>query len=118
MKNRSKAVVLATFIMVPIILPPCAEAQTMKGSVHIVTVTTGYGSDTVGMETVEPVINPANCALTSQYISDAGDPGNRTYYAAALAALTNKLVVDVVVSNTQCSVNGWPKILAVNPHWP
>jgi hypothetical protein len=115
MLNSKKALTCVTLIVASVLFPFGASAQTMVYPVHLYTITTGYGSDTIGVETVEPVSNPANCPRNSQYISDATDPGNRTFYTAALTAFVNKIPVYLVVSNTQCSADGWPKILAINP---
>jgi len=85
---------------------------------HITELTTGWATDNWGVLTDAAVANPANCANNGQYMSDATDPGNRTYYAAALAAFVNKLPITVVVSNTQCTSQGWPKIVAISPSQP
>lgn len=91
-----------------------AMAQTGVGPVQITKVVTGFASDTVGVYTDKPIINPAKCSNPDLYISDSNDPGRRTYYAAALTALASKLPAEIVVSNTECTQTGRPKIWAIN----
>lgn len=94
-----------------------AFAQTQVGPVAIRTISTGWASDTFGIGTGTTATNPANCPSTDFYASTSADPGYKTYYAAALTALSSGINVTIVVDNASCASNGRPKLvgLALNP---
>ncbi|MDE0838355.1 MAG: hypothetical protein OSB41_04805 [Kiritimatiellae bacterium] len=90
-----------------------ATAQTVSNAHLITGMPTGWGYDAFGIQTAgQPLVNPANCPDTDQYIVDSSSPGYKTYYAAALMALAAGKAVSVVVNNTQCSANR-PMIMGV-----
>lgn len=80
---------------------------------NVTMVRTGWNSDSFAVVTAEQVINPANCSVPDGYISEQSLPGYRTYYAAALSALTLNTPVIVAVHNTEC-FSGRPKIIGIN----
>lgn len=85
-----------------------------QGTVGTVTlVRTGWNSDSFAVVTVEPIINPAKCPTADGYISDISLPGYRTYYAAALTAVTANLRVVITVHTSQC-FGGRPKLIGIN----
>lgn len=125
MLNRMKIVMCASLLMSSLLVSLSATAgttvvagNTVVYPAHITELATGWGKDTWGIYTDVPVANPANCPNNTQYVSDATDPGNRTYLATALAAFVNKLPITVVVSNTQCTADGFAKIMAITPSQP
>ncbi|WP_267222559.1 hypothetical protein [Dyella silvae] len=119
MLDRIKSVALASLIVVSTLLPVGAMAQAIIYPAHITEVNSGWGDDAVGVTLDQPQVNPAKCPITDGiYNSPAGAGGNRTFLAAALTALANKLTVTVVVSSTQCDPVGRPYLIAVSPSAP
>lgn len=114
--SRVNVILGIPLVVVVSLFPWAVMAQTGVGPVQITGIVTGYASDTVGIYTDKPIINPANCPNVDLYQSDQTDPGNRTFYAAILVALANKLPTNIVVSNTTCTSSGRPRIWAVNPY--
>lgn len=113
MRLPVKPLIGALLIALPCL--QCAIAQTVIYPAHIVEVATGWDSDDMGVSLDQPVVNPAHCPTTDYYMAQGGLPGNRTYLAAALSALSNNMTVTVVVSNTKCTNLGRPYLLAVSP---
>ena len=91
-----------------------AVAQSSAGRMTIAGLSTGWNSDTFGISTagITP-INPAGCPLTDLYEVESGDPGYKTFYAAALTAYTNGTPAEVIVSNSECRQSR-PKIMGIN----
>ncbi|PMQ04532.1 hypothetical protein DyAD56_14130 [Dyella sp. AD56] len=118
MLNRMKSVTLALLLTATVMNTSVSMAQTVVYPVQITEVATGWADATIGVYTDKPVVNPAHCPTPDLYVSEAADPGNRTYYAAALTALANKLTTTLVISNTACSATGRPKLWAVTPSAP
>lgn len=80
-------------------------AQTSTASTTIKQIDTGWASDTFGVMTTAPVINPAGCPATDMYESSQPAAGYSTYYAAALTAFSTSSQVVIIVSNTTCTAN-------------
>lgn len=119
MLDRIKSAALVSLVVAPTLFPVGAMAQTTIYPAHITEVNTGWNNDGVGVTLDQPVVNPANCPIHDGiYMSPSGAGGNRTYLAAALTALANKLTVTVVISNTQCDPAGRPYLMAVSPSSP
>jgi hypothetical protein len=88
-------------------------AQTQVGPISIKSIATGWNSDTFGISTGTTAINPANCASTDVYASTSADSGYKTYYAAALTAVSTGINVSIVVDNGACASNGRPRIMGL-----
>jgi hypothetical protein len=94
-----------------------ACAQTMTGAVDIGQVRTGWWQDAFAVVTVQPVINPANCATPDGYISAKEHPGYQTYLSATLTAFAIGVPVVVTVSDTDCGSDR-PILIGINPTLP
>lgn len=87
-------------------------AQTSTSTTTIKQIDTGWASDTFGVMTAAPVINPAGCSASDMYESSQPAAGYSTFYAAALTAFTTASQVVVIVSNTTCTQNR-PTIMGI-----
>lgn len=102
LKNvRTQIISLACIIAASSLQP--VFAQTTGGAGTIKMVASGWSSDTFGIATTAPVVNPAGCAVTDQYQTTSANAGYSTNYAAALTAYSTGSQVQVVVSNTTCT---------------
>lgn len=89
-----------------------AHAQSSTGPVPLTKLRTGWAADQFALETGQAVLNPANCPVPNGYHSAGTDAGYKTYYSTALTAFSLGKNVTIVVSNTECSVNG-PRIIGL-----
>lgn len=105
-----KALVAAALAALPAVP---ALAQQMTGDVNVTMVRTGWNADSFAVVTRQPVVNPARCRAPDGYISHSSLPGYNTYYAAALAALTANLPVQVTVDAGRCFADR-PVIIGIN----
>lgn len=114
MKIKMALIAAVTSLM---LFSGAVAAQTQVGPVAIRTINTGWYSDTFGIWTGTAATNPASCPTPDMYASTISDPGYKTYYAAALSALSAGMNVTIVVDNTNCSSNGRPRLigLTLNP---
>jgi hypothetical protein len=92
-------------------LPPHIKTQ-------ITEVFTGWNSESFGINTVDPVVDPAGCKPLPSvhgYATNENWPGYHTLYAAALLAFAERATVVVVVDEEQghC-VAGRPKLKGLN----
>jgi hypothetical protein len=90
-----------------------ANAETGTGSVPITRIRTGWAADQFAIETVQAILNPANCPAPNGYHSAGTDPGFKTFYAAALMAFSAGKNVNIMVSDKECSVGG-PRIIGIS----
>ena len=90
---------------------PVFAQQTTVATVTLLR--TGWNNDSFAVVTAEPIINPAGCPTSDGHISDISLPGYRTYYAAALTAITTNLRVVIVVHNSEC-FGSRPKLIGIN----
>jgi hypothetical protein len=82
-------------------------------STQITKIRTGSNAEQFGIVTVDPISNPAHCAIADGYMSDSTQPGYHTYYAAALLAFAERATVIVVVARFGC-VADHPKLIGIN----
>lgn len=83
------------------------------GTITITNIRTGWGSDSVAIESNQPIVNPANCYAPDAYFTQITEPGYKTHYAAILMAFSLGKPVRVFISDTECS-SSRPKILGIN----
>ena len=103
---------LALFGMLQLSQPAGAEVY-VNGTIKVLR--TGWNSDAFGIEIDAPQQNPAGCQNNVGYVSEASQPGFKTFYMAAIAAYQTGKVISVVVdSNSGACVGGWPKIIGIN----
>jgi hypothetical protein len=88
-------------------------AQTVTGPLNVTTIRTGWNADSFAIVTLQPIANPAHCALPDGYIALKPQPGYGTYYEAALVALQSNLRIQMSVDNAAC-IAGRPKMIGVN----
>ncbi len=112
MSSSAKGILALSIFAIAALFASSAGAQTQVGPVRISMLSTGWGSDSFGIFTGSPAVNPAGCSNTDSYMSDGLDPGHKTYYAAALTALTMGASVYIVVSNQNCA-SSRPNIIGV-----
>jgi ABC-type proline/glycine betaine transport system substrate-binding protein len=93
------ACIMAACSLQPVFAQTAVTAGTIKQ------IDTGWSSDTFGLMTTAPIINPAGCSAADMYESSQPAAGYSTYYAAALTAFSTGAQVSVVVSNTTCTQN-------------
>lgn len=110
-KMKLQAISLACAIAVCSLQP--AFAQTGSGNGLITSFSAGWSSDTFTVTNSSPIINPAGCAATGEYIATSTAPGYNTYYAAVLTAYSTGSNVAFIISNTTCT-QGFPTIIGVN----
>jgi hypothetical protein len=91
--------------------PAMAQTATQLGTVTLLR--TGWNADSFGIVTSAPQVKPRGCGSLPGYISTKPARGYDTLYQAALLAYQQKAVVQVVVSNTDCT-SGWPRIIGIN----
>jgi hypothetical protein len=87
-------------------------AQTAIGPVHITQVVTGWGTDHFSVNIDGAIPNPAGCGAIDLAGTGVEDPGYKTFYAAALTAMSTDKTVLIVVSNSQCS-GVRPKLIGI-----
>lgn len=90
-----------------------ACAQTATGAVHITQIVTGWGTDHFSVDIDGTIPNPAGCGASDLTGTGVEDPGYKTFYAAALTAMSTDKPVMIVVSNTQCS-GVRPKLIGIS----
>ena len=87
-------------------------AQSSSGTTTIKQIDTGWSSDTFGVMTAAPVLNPAGCTASDMYESSQPAAGYNTFYAAALTAFSTGSQVVIIVSSTTCTQNR-PTIMGI-----
>ncbi|GGA46986.1 hypothetical protein [Dyella nitratireducens] len=102
-KIGMKLLPLAAIIAATSLQPVFAQTSNTAGTIK--QIDTGWESDTFGVMTAAPMINPAGCPATDMYESSQPAGGYSTYYAAALTAFSTGSQVIIVVSNTTCTQN-------------
>jgi hypothetical protein len=90
-----------------------ARAQTMTGLVDITMVRTGWNTDSFGIVTAQPIINPAGCQTPDGYVSTITRPGYQTFLSAALTAFALDTPVVVTIHNSEC-LSGRPVVIGIN----
>jgi len=90
-----------------------AFSQTVTGPVHITQIVTGWGTEHFSVSLDSAIPNPAGCGATDLTGTGVEDAGYKTFYAAALTALSTDRPVQIVVSNNQCS-GVRPKLIGIS----
>ena len=88
-------------------------AQTTTTTGTILHVNTGWAADQFIIATTAPFVNPKNCVNTDGYVADISQNGYKTHYQAVLLAFALDKPVIVVVSDTECTIVGRPKIVGI-----
>lgn len=110
-KMQLQVISLACVTMACSLQPAFAQTATSAGT--ITAIGTGWSSDSFGVATTAPIVNPAGCSQTSSYEASSTAPGYNTYYAAILTAYSTGSSVTIIVSNTTCTQN-FPTIIGLN----
>lgn len=109
-KIKMAVTLLACVVAASSLQPAFAQDQSNVGT--ITQISTGWNSETFGIETTAPMINPAGCSVTDMYEVSSTSPGYNTYYAAALTAFSTGSQVVVVVSTAACTMSR-PTIIGI-----